>query len=52
MDDIPPDVPNDALRAGAAYAERLAYFHKKAQKKRARSDLFVFVGHGQSFLLY
>jgi len=23
MDDIPPDVPNDALRAGAAYAERL-----------------------------
>ena len=48
MDDIPPDIQNDALLDGASYAERLEYFHKKSEWLSAQSDTFLFTGHGYS----
>jgi CRISPR-associated protein Cas1 len=48
MDDIPPDIQNDALLDGASYAERIEYFRKKSEVFYAQSDTFLLTGHNYS----
>ncbi len=48
MDDILPDIQNDALLDGASYAERIEYFRKKSEVFYAQSDTFLLTGHNYS----